>query len=91
MMNLEYLGKKTLSREDIAADKVKVMVPPCPIDGCTHKPEERLLVINGSQWHRYGIQGEFIQDVFPELSAEDREVFMTGIHPDCWKRLYPED
>lgn len=89
-MNLEYLGKTTLSAEDLKNNMVKVMVPKCPIDECTHKPEERILVIPGEKWFAYGIKGEFIQDVFPELNAEEREVFITGIHPDCWQRLYGE-
>lgn len=91
IMNLEYIGKKTLSKKDLAANKVKVMVPACPVEGCTHKPEERIVIIDGTQWHRYGIQGEFIQDVFPELSVDEREIFISGTHPECWDRLYSDD
>lgn len=32
--------------------------------------------------------GELIQRVFPEMSAEDREVLISGTHPKCWKQLW---
>lgn len=32
--------------------------------------------------------GAFVQDAFPDLSAEIREQIMTGIHPDCWKQMF---
>lgn len=31
--------------------------------------------------------GMLIQDVFPELSAEDREFLISGLCPDCWNAL----
>lgn len=33
------------------------------------------------RWHG----GEMIQNVFPELSADDREFMMTGITPEEWE------
>jgi hypothetical protein len=34
-----------------------------------------------------GNPGKPIQDVFPELSADDREFLMTGITPDEWDQF----
>jgi uncharacterized protein YdeI (YjbR/CyaY-like superfamily) len=34
-------------------------------------------------------QGELIQNAFPTLSNEQREQIMTGIHPECWKKMFP--
>ena len=34
-------------------------------------------------WH----QGKLIQEVMPNLSADDREFLMTGITPDEWATL----
>lgn len=31
--------------------------------------------------------GALVQDAFPELSADEREIFITGIHPSCWDEL----
>lgn len=36
-------------------------------------------------------EGALIQDAFPELSADVREMLMTGTHPECWKIMWPED
>jgi hypothetical protein len=35
--------------------------------------------------------GEFIQDALPELSAEEREILISGICPECWDEMFPED
>lgn len=33
-------------------------------------------------------RGPFIQDCFPYLSADYREILLSGTHPDCWDRLF---
>jgi hypothetical protein len=33
--------------------------------------------------------GENIQKVFPDMSASEREILITGIHPACWDKLFP--
>ena len=33
--------------------------------------------------------GENIQRVFPDMSAEEREVLISGIHPACWDKMFP--
>jgi hypothetical protein len=35
--------------------------------------------------------GEYIQRAFPTMSAADREVLITGTHPACWDKLFPEE
>ena len=35
--------------------------------------------------------GEYIQNAFPEMSMQDREVLITGTHPACWDKLFPEE
>lgn len=35
--------------------------------------------------------GKHIQDVFPELSADDREFLMTGVTPEEWTAAFGED
>ena len=29
-----------------------------------------------------------VQDAFPHMSKEEREVLMTGTHPDCWNIMW---
>jgi hypothetical protein len=33
-------------------------------------------------------QGKHIQDVFPELSADEREFLMTGSTPEEWEEMW---
>lgn len=32
-----------------------------------------------------------IQEIFPNMSAEDREFLMTGITPAKWNEMFPKD
>ena len=32
--------------------------------------------------------GEFVQDVWPDMSADDREMLISGTHPACWTELF---
>ena len=40
---------------------------------------------------RWWKSGEVIQRAMPLLSGDDRERLMTGICPDCWEKLFPEE
>lgn len=33
----------------------------------------------------------YIQDRLPDVSAEDREILITGTHPACWDEMFPEE
>lgn len=35
--------------------------------------------------------GELIQNVFPDLTDDEREFIMTGITADEWDEIFPED
>lgn len=39
------------------------------------------------RWH----EGEHIQQVFPDMSAGDREILISGTHPACWDKLFGEE
>lgn len=32
--------------------------------------------------------GEHVQDVWPNMSPGEREMLITGTHPDCWDTLF---
>ena len=32
---------------------------------------------------------ELIQNVFPNLNYQQREIIQTGIHPECWEEMFP--
>lgn len=33
----------------------------------------------------------FAKDAFPTMSAENREVLISGTHPSCWNEMFPEE
>ena len=35
--------------------------------------------------------GTYIQDAMPHLSADDRELLISQICPECWLMLFPPD
>lgn len=35
-----------------------------------------------------GVDSRMIQEVFPDLSASQREILMTGIGPDQWDKMF---
>lgn len=35
--------------------------------------------------------GQFVQVVFPEMDADQRELLITGTHPHCWDLLFPDE
>lgn len=36
-----------------------------------------------------GLDTRFVQDAFPELSADDREFLLTGVTPEEWAAMLP--
>lgn len=59
---------------------------PCPLCGerktfrCTVSEAEALIGGN-----------TLIQDVFPTMSADDRERFISGICPPCWNKVFTKE
>ena len=37
------------------------------------------------------LAGEYAQTVFHYLSAEEREMLISGVHPECWKMIFLEE
>ena len=37
------------------------------------------------------VDGSLIQDVMPDINADEREFIMTGITPDEWDAMFGED
>lgn len=58
---------------------------PCTSCGTTHH-----LAVQGSGLFKYN-QGVSVQGAFPELSAAQREMLISGICGDCWTALFAGD
>ncbi len=57
----------------------------CPICGKAHDIEVN--EIDYLDW----ADGMLVQDAFPYLTANEREMFISGICPDCWARMFGGD
>lgn len=71
---------------NLTPSTVTVAPPNCPLCGKGHPS----MVLNRDMYVTWQ-QGVFIQNAFPNLSAEDREVLISGTHPKCFNELFPED
>lgn len=57
---------------------------------CKECGKEYKFDITEEQYNKY-ISGEgLIQDIFPEISSELREMFISRICPDCWNKIFKE-
>lgn len=62
---------------------MKKIVTKCPKCGTVH-----VFNVTNEQYNQY-VNGEsYIQNIFSEYSAEEREMLITGICPDCWKKIF---
>ena len=59
-----------------------------PFTGEVH---ERTFMITHEQAARYASGTENIQDIFPEMDPADREFILTGITPEEWDTMLPQE
>lgn len=64
---------------------ITYVTPPCMV--CGVETEMQLLAHSYAKW----AAGVFVQDAFPSMSADEREMIITGTHPNCWDMIIPSD
>lgn len=64
---------------------IAIKTPDCPV--C----DEWSSVIVEEDDYGSWVAGLYIQDAFPYLNADSRELLMTGIHPPCWEQMFGDD
>lgn len=57
---------------------------------CKECGKEYKFVITEEQYIKYTRGESLIQDILPEFSSELREMFISQICPDCWKKIFGE-
>lgn len=72
-------------RDMVSLPNTKVACPPCIVCG-----KQAQLIVRTEDLHRYEA-GALVQHAFLEMPAADREMFISGTHPECWDTLYPEE
>ena len=63
-----------------------IVTTQCPV---CHAYNE--MKVNHDALDKFIYHGALIQNVFPDLSPEDRERLITGICPDCWTNTFGGD
>lgn len=67
-----------------------IVCPTCPY--CGKQPRINLSPEDEAAYHAWEPRrGPFIQDALPNLSADERELLLTGTHPECWNAMFPPD
>lgn len=61
------------------------VVTRCPF--CGHGNEVEVNEMDYLDWS----DGELAQVAFPYLSANERELLISGICPDCWNKMFSSD
>ena len=57
----------------------------CPM--CSAETKIEVSVAGHKKW----VDGAYIQDALPELSANEREALITGICSSCWTDMFGEE
>lgn len=47
-----------------------------------------VIEISDEQYDRWWNKKELAQKVFSEMTPAEREVLISGMHPECWDRLF---
>ena len=47
-----------------------------------------LFTMTDEQYNKYVHGEDLIQNIFPEIRPSKREMLISGICPDCWKKIF---
>lgn len=73
--------------EGIAEKMVTIYCGCCPM--C--KKDNYVTVKESDYLHHCENPKSRIQDIYPYLNEDDRELMISGICKDCWSIVFPED
>ena len=54
---------------------------------CLHCNETSTLTVDADAYRSWK-SGVLIQEAFPDMTADDRELLISGIHPACWDAMF---
>jgi len=81
MRVLVYFAAQTNNQEEIMSDRL-ITTPSCPyckLSSIVSVNEDDYIL-----WHT----GAQLQDAFPYLDVDTRELLKTGYHDGCWKMVF---
>lgn len=60
------------------------------LNTCIHCSKKNAFSMLASDYYRWKVTRHYVQDVFPTLTSQDREILISGTHPDCWREIFPD-
>lgn len=87
-MRYALSGRCSQTVEPTPDGPVVVFTGPCMVTG---KPHTVRAPKSGVDAYAANPRGSYIQTVFPDMSADDREFLISGISPDGWKQTFPDE
>ena len=57
---------------------------------CRKCSDVKFFIVDGQAYEAWLNRELFIQDAFPDISAEDRERFISATCPSCWAKLWKD-
>ena len=57
---------------------------------CPHCHKLQTIDVDDNQYNDW-LAGKNIQRAFPDLTADQREILMSGICPECWEEIFGEE
>lgn len=67
------------------SDNVLVQTPRCRMCG-----QSSFVAVRACDLERYNA-GALVQEAFPEMPAEKRELLISGVHAECWEQMWSEN
>lgn len=64
---------------------VTVITKPCPVCHLTDSVD-----MTADQFQRLSVGVEYVQDIFPDMPSDRRELLISGTHPKCWEELFSD-
>ena len=64
-----------------------IITRPSPLTGRTQSLDINITIEQIKAWE----QGSLIQDIMPQLTAEEREFIISGCTPEDFNALFPEE
>jgi hypothetical protein len=58
---------------------------------CMHCGKRARVTITDEEYRARIVEDQLIDVAMPNREASFRELFITGIHPECWKQMFPEE
>lgn len=58
----------------------------CPFCGHAHE-----VAVNEDDYFSWRFDGGLVQSAFPYLSADEREMLISGICPTCWEKTFANE